>query len=208
MRAASGGGHEVALLVGGFAESALLQARLRSFLAHRDVELFIPERPSIAVVTGAVHFAYDPSVFSGLRAPYTYGVEIYAPFRPGVDPVHLRTRDTLCRERFHTLVVRGSPVQVGTRLPAQTFWAIWDDQKVITFAIFRTTRADAQYTFESGMTKIGTVTVDVSSGMHLPPEQRTAEISLILDAHEIRVVGQNPTTGVEKSEKIDWEPTW
>jgi molecular chaperone DnaK (HSP70) len=210
--AGGGAGKDVALLVGGFAESALLQARLSSFLARREIKLHIPERPSIAVVTGAVHFGYDPSVFASLRAPYTYGVEFHDTFRFGVDPEELLEYDEFeharCRSRFHVLVVRGTAVRVGTRLPARTFWTLSQAQSSIGFSIFRTTRSTADYTIEPGVTRIGRVAVDLTDVMHLPWEQRVAEVSLIVDAHEIRVVGRNPTTNVEESAKIDWEPTW
>ena len=204
-------GGEVALLVGGFSESALLQARLRSFLASRNVELYVPERPSIAVVTGAVHFVYDPSVFTVSRSPLTYGVETWQAFRSGHDPENLKDHDgrgnELCRHRFDVFIEKGGPVRPGTSVK-KMYMPTRETQETISLKLFSANHADPEYTFENGVEPVGLVHIDMTPSLQLPMSKRTAEVALVFGTDEIRVVGRDPNTGAQVTADIEWRPTW
>jgi hypothetical protein len=71
------------------------------------VPLVVPTRPEIAVLIGAVHYAYDPSVIRERRSRLTYGCNDDTPlFEEGLDPdgkrirVMAGIRPYKCRDRF------------------------------------------------------------------------------------------------------------
>ena len=95
-------------LVGGFANSVLLQERIKKAFAAKVIKIIIPPDPGSAVLTGAVAYGLDPSRIRTRRARLTYGCRIMAPFEEGVDPEPKERWDAvknglLCRDRFKYL---------------------------------------------------------------------------------------------------------
>jgi hypothetical protein len=79
------------LLAGGFARSPYLRRRLEQHLPS-GVPLVVPPDPEIAVLAGAVHYAYDPSVIRERRSRLTYGCNDTPLFEAGLDPAGKRIR--------------------------------------------------------------------------------------------------------------------
>ena len=61
------------VLVGGYAESKLLQDFVRTGFSNKTV--IVPNQPGLAVLKGAVTFGYDPSVIAERVCRFTYGIE-------------------------------------------------------------------------------------------------------------------------------------
>lgn len=212
MRSASGiTGGEIALLVGGFAESPYLRARLGERLTDRGVRLLVPEQPSVAVLAGAVHFAYDPSVFLSWRAPFTVGIGIARPFRQGRDPedkkvIGYNNRE-LCDGRFDVFVA--SREAVATDQPVKRdYLPIKDDQTAITLRLYSTPKIDVEYVTEPEVKPLASLHVDLSQSMHSPPEERNVEVAMYLGQTHIRVEARNVRTNKPQSVQIEWHPTW
>jgi hypothetical protein len=212
MRQAAGTSRgEIALLVGGFAESAYLQSRLQDFLQGEGATMHVPERPSVAVVAGAAHYAYDPSVIRARRSPLTYGEKVLFQFREGIDPISKRKPGdngfVWCDDRFDGFVVRDEAVETdecrSMRLPP-----IRSDQRDIRIEIFATRALDAEYTSDSGMEKMADLLVSLDGMMHLPREDRLVETRLYFGDTHIRVEAENVHTGKVQKAKIAWKPTW
>ena len=88
-------------LVGGFAESPLLQVSF--FLENYDFKIcfqeeiranfsnqlnvVIPQGVGIAVLKGAVLYGLDPAIVHVRRAKVTYGIGVIKPFKQGVHPI-------------------------------------------------------------------------------------------------------------------------
>lgn len=62
-------------LVGGFAESAILQKSIRDAFSDR-LKVIIPQGMGLAILKGAVQFGIDPTVVSSRRSRLTYGVGV------------------------------------------------------------------------------------------------------------------------------------
>ena len=116
----AGNGHkevcDYLFLVGGFANSVLLQERVKQAFAGKVIKIVIPPDPGAAVLTGAVAYGLDPSRIRTRRARLTYGCRIMAPFETGVDPEPKKRWDSiknryLCRDRFKHFVQAGDAVQ-------------------------------------------------------------------------------------------------
>ena len=69
------GGISYLFLVGGFAESAILQKNIRDAFSDK-LKVIIPQGVSLAILKGAVLFGVDPTVVSSRRSRLTYGVGV------------------------------------------------------------------------------------------------------------------------------------
>jgi hypothetical protein len=150
----------------------------------------IPQDPAVAVLGGAVHFAYDPSVIWGRRSKYTYGFGCAMPFRDGVDPVDKRFTDdegvVRCDRRFRVMVRRGDLVPVD-RVVDANLGVTRRDVRTFDISLFATFSDDPQYTDEEGCERVGTVTADVSGSVNLPSTERRLDIYYAFGGSEIAV---------------------
>ncbi|XP_029030654.1 heat shock 70 kDa protein 12A isoform X4 [Betta splendens] len=71
-------------LVGGFAESSLLQQAVQNMLQGRS-RIIIPHDVGLTILKGAVLFGLDPSIIKVRRSPLTYGVGVLNRFVEGLD---------------------------------------------------------------------------------------------------------------------------
>jgi molecular chaperone DnaK (HSP70) len=209
MRAASGAsGGEIALLVGGFAESPYLRARLASRLDEHDVRLVVPANPAVAVLAGAVHYAYSTAEFESWSAPLTVGILAALPFRPGKDPEEKRKINAVgevrCSGRFDVFFVSRQAVRAGEPV-RRTYVPMRQRQSVIKLELLSTDRAEVDYVSDPGVEKLATLTVDISGSMHRPAAERRVEVAMYLDQTRIRVEARNLETGEPQAISIEWQ---
>jgi Hsp70 protein len=212
MRAASGvSGGELALLVGGFAESPYLRAGLASRLAGHDVRILAPAQPSVAVLAGAVHYAYDKSGFASWRAPFTVGILAALPFRPGKDPENRKKANAagqaLCSGRFDVFFANRAEVRPGEAV-TRTYLPLRETQAVIRLRLLSAERTDAEYVTDPGVETLATLTVDLSASLHLPFAERRVQVAMYLDQTHIRVEARNVETNEPQSVNIEWQQNW
>ena len=72
------------LLVGGFAESPMLQEAVKE--AFRNKKVIVPQDAGLAVLKGAVLYGHQPKTISARVCKYTYGVEIMKIFDNAIHP--------------------------------------------------------------------------------------------------------------------------
>lgn len=90
-------------LVGGFAESQILQEAIKTRFSSANRHVIVPVRPGLAVLRGAVQFGQNQDVFSTRVARFTYGIRCSEEYDP-TNPVHARGTKT-------TKTRMGKPVQ-------------------------------------------------------------------------------------------------
>jgi hypothetical protein len=212
MRSLSGvTGGEIILLVGGFAESAYLRARFSERMAGWDVRIIVPEQPSVAVLAGAVHFAYDPSVFMTWRAPFTLGISVAKPFETGRDPedkkVTKHSGEQLCLDRFDVFVANRDALPTDKAV-MRNYAPVRNDQTTITLSLASTSRPDPRYVFEPGVEKVAEMTVDLAGSMHLPFAEREIEVAMYFGQTHVRIEARNKFTDKPQTTEIKWDPTW
>ncbi|MGX5213849.1 Hsp70 family protein [Streptomyces violaceus] len=197
-------GVEQILVVGGFARSTYLRDRI----AHRfgnEVKVVIPQDPAVAVLGGAVHFAYDPSVIWGRRSKYTYGFGCSMPFRDGVDPVNKRFTngegDIRCNGRFAVMVRRGDLVPVD-RVVEDSIKVTKRGARTVDIPLFATFSDEPRYTDEEGCEQMGNVTADVSGSMNLPSSKRKVDIYYAFGGSEIAVETRDRVSGARRKATI------
>lgn len=192
------------LLVGGFAESLMLQTAIRE--AFKNKRLIIPGEAGLAVLKGAVLYGHDPKNISGRICKYTYGVMIKTKFDCTKHPKSkkiLFNNIEYCDHIFSIHVRVGEIVEIGEPQVKQTYVVLEPDQTSIEFKIFTSHNKDPTYTTEEGCLQLGTLCIDMpdtSKGV-----DRGAIVHMTFSGTEITVTAvdrDNPERAV--TSKVDF----
>jgi len=202
-------GPELLILVGGFSRSEYLQARIEAEFGTQT-RLLLAEDPGVAVLEGAVHYCYNPSVIRARTAKYTVGYQMAMPFRHGTDPVESQVADEdgelYCGTRFERLVAKGKSVEVDftRRIPIAPLTRA---QPSLAAKFYATPDEDYPDWVDDSTSKLlGTVEVDLRESIGRPTEERGVELYLYFGNTETRARAVNPRTGkeVETTFEIDY----
>ncbi|XP_052812692.1 heat shock 70 kDa protein 12A-like isoform X2 [Mya arenaria] len=105
------------VLVGGFAESKILQQEVKRRFNPKKYLLVIPQAPELAVLKGAALYGLNESVIRSHRMPYTVGIDSAVEFVEGRHPVKLRyfqNGSFKCTGIFKVFIERGIQIQPNT----------------------------------------------------------------------------------------------
>jgi molecular chaperone DnaK (HSP70) len=195
------------IVVGGFARSAYLRERLAHHFRGR-APVLIAQDPAVAVLAGAVHFAYNPEVIWGRRSRYTYGYDVAELFRPGKDPDERQFPDddgiVWCKGRFGVMVRRGDTVATD-ELKIARLQIINRATAQFEIGLYATSADDPQYVDEPGAERIGFVKADVSKSVGSPSHERLLTISFAFGKTEIEVQTKGSITDVIERETIEFD---
>ncbi|MEU1201624.1 hypothetical protein ABZ446_36145 [Streptomyces sp. NPDC005813] len=203
---APGRAGDAAYLVGGFARSPYLQRRLEDHLRDR-MPLRTTPRPERAVLFGAVHYCYDPTLLRARRAKYTYGCEANLPFAAGDSPDSAFVDDTgvkRSRKRFLRFVASNEKVPVDREVCERLVPAT-EGQTSVRIDFYSTAEQDGRYSSDPGMKFVGTVEVSLDGAMHLPRSQRSVDIYMKFGEAAIQVRALNVTTGTAHKTTLVFE---
>ncbi|KAK3086923.1 hypothetical protein FSP39_025521 [Pinctada imbricata] len=105
------------LLVGGFAESPMIQHFLKQHFETESRRVLVPQEAGLSVVKGAVIFGHVPSTIESRVALYTYGYDASVPFDSKIHPKSKKILDSkgkpMCLDIFQTFVTAGTSVKAG-----------------------------------------------------------------------------------------------
>ncbi|XP_076468246.1 uncharacterized protein LOC143299036 isoform X2 [Babylonia areolata] len=149
-------------LVGGFAESPLLQHEVRREFGHL-LTVLIPQDVSLAVLRGAVLFGLDPKVVSVRCARLTYGVGILNRFDPDKHPDQKRVhRDGTdwCTDVFDRFVGINQPMALGTSI-TRRYTPARAGQLLIVLNIYSSVNPAPTFITDPGVSKCGTLYLDL-----------------------------------------------
>ncbi|WP_030611388.1 hypothetical protein [Streptomyces fulvoviolaceus] len=200
------GAGDAAFLVGGLARSPYLRRRLEDHLQGR-IPLRTPPRPERAVLFGAVHYCYDPTLLRARRARYTYGCGCDLPFTDGDDPALAFTDDTGERKshnRFLRFVEADEKVPVDREV-RQRLLPTTAEQTTIQFDFYSTEEQDGRYVSDPGMEQVGTVEIGLEGAMHLPRTQRNVDVFMKFGEADIQVRAVNVTTGAAQATTLGFD---
>lgn len=202
---------ELVLLVGGFAESPYLRAKFSERMASLGIDrVLVPEHPAVAVLAGAVHYAYDPSVFRSWRAPFTLGIATAKPFEPGVDPESGKKEifdgQQVCVDRFDVFIGNRDELLIDTPV-IRSYMPIRENQASAMLRIMSTERTKPRYVTEPGVKQVAEVQIDLSGLTDLPMRKRRVEVAMYFGQTHVRVEARNPATDKPTTVQVDWKPT-
>ncbi|XP_045204412.2 heat shock 70 kDa protein 12A-like [Mercenaria mercenaria] len=143
------------LLVGGFAESEIVQQRIRE--AFQNKRVIVPSESGLSVLKGAVLLGHDPRIMKSRISKYTYGTEVINRFELGHPEKYkvFENEEFRCRYIFKTFVRAGEAVPVGTVVENHYISDTFDVKEGL--GLYASTEENPQYVTEESCFKIGTV---------------------------------------------------
>ena len=182
------------LVVGGFADSAILRDEIKREFS-RSLTVLIPNYASIAVVQGAAFFGKKPTKIAERKMRTTYGAGCSRDFISGVhreDKKFVADGIEKCDDLFNLFVRENETVRTG-QVITRTYTLLRATDKDICIPFYASNNADAKYTTDPGMTKIGSVMV------HSPDtwrgKDRKIEVSMYFGGTEITATARDISSG-------------
>ncbi|XP_041369199.1 uncharacterized protein LOC121383315 isoform X2 [Gigantopelta aegis] len=193
-------------LVGGFAESPVLQQEIRREFSH-ILKILIPTGVSLAILKGAVLFGLDPTVVNVRRSRLTYGVGVLNRFDPNKHPKSkLVTREgkDWCTDVFEKYVTVDEAITLGDTV-VRSYTPAKSTQQVSIINIYSSESANSQFITDPGVRKCGTLCLDVSDMQAgLFPARREIQTRMMFGDTEIKVSALDVTTGRCVKASIDF----
>ena len=195
---------ECVFLVGGFADSILLQERMKRHFGGR-YRIMVPQYASLAVVQGAVMFGQKPGIFESRMMTTTYGIRVHKLFLDGDHPEEKKEvigGIPRCKDVFFKFVKVDEVVRVGEKRRFTGFQPLSGAQKQIKIDFYKSERADVQFVTDLGVEKVrgrGLV-------LETPEAWKTKdiEINLFFGGTEIKVSVFNLTSNKECTGYLDF----
>ncbi|XP_077350990.1 heat shock 70 kDa protein 12A isoform X7 [Festucalex cinctus] len=191
-------------LVGGFAESALLQQAVQNML-HGRSRIIIPHDVGLTILKGAVLFGLDPSIIKIRRSPLTYGVGVLNRFVEGKHPPEkLLVKDGTrwCTDVFDTFIAADQSVALG-EMVKRSYTPAKPSQQVIVIHVYCAEKENVGFISESGVKKCGTLRLDVSGTESAAPRREIQTLMQFGDT-EIRALAVDVSTGRTVKASIDF----
>ena len=189
------------LMVGGFSESKLLQHEIKKAFPNKT--FIIPEEAGLAVVKGAVMFGHCPTMIKSRVCRFTYGIEAFRNFQPGLDRPERKvvkkfgnTNYFLCEKSFSIHAYRGESIDVGESRGKHEYVPSEQGEKKLTVSVYRSERRMPVYTDEPSCEKVGDVEVilaDTENGIDRP-----ITVEMIFGDTELKVQLVEKKTGKKK----------
>ncbi|XP_035519752.1 heat shock 70 kDa protein 12A [Morone saxatilis] len=182
-------------LVGGFAESPLLQQAVQNMLQGRS-RIIIPHDVGLTILKGAVLFGLDPSVIKVRRSPLTYGVGVLNRFVEGKHPPEkLLVKDGTrwCTDVFDTFIAADQSVALG-EMVKRSYTPAKPSQQVIVIHVYCSEKENVGFISEPGVRKCGTLRLDVTGTESTAPRREIQTLMQFGDT-EIRAMAVDVSTG-------------
>ncbi|XP_072310783.1 heat shock 70 kDa protein 12B isoform X2 [Eucyclogobius newberryi] len=156
-------------LVGGFAESPMLQKAIQRSVGH-SCRIIIPHDVGLTILKGAVLFGLDPSVVRVRRCPLTYGVGVLNCFVEGRHPrdkLLLKDGREWCTDILDRFVSVDQSVALGD-VVRRSYTPARIGQRKIIINIYCSRSDNAVYVSDPGVRKCGTITLDLPQPLPCP----------------------------------------
>lgn len=195
---------EYLFLVGGFAESAVLQEAVRNAFRGASVRVIIPQDVSLTILKGAVMFGHDPTMVHVRRSVLTYGVGCLNRFIPGKHPPEKRVvKDGVewCTGIFDGFVFSDQAVSLG-HVITRSYSPAQASQRSTIITLFASENDTVYYVSDPGCYKIGELKLempDISGG-----KKRELKMSMIFGDTEISVEAVDMTSRRSAYASIDF----
>lgn len=194
-------------LVGGFAESKLLQQRVRDAIATNTRRVVIPKRPGLAVLRGAVMVGLGAAGrFTSRMTRYAYGVSTCIEYDPdNADhkgrKIKSKMLDGITRrwacDAFAAIVRQGARVGLNETHRIDTLRS-FDNQTEVAMVLFATpAAAEARWVTDDGMIRLGELRVPVQG-----PDRLHVELNF--GRTELCAVIVNQKTGVQQTISLNY----
>uniref|UniRef100_A0A8C3G9I6 Heat shock protein 12B n=1 Tax=Cyclopterus lumpus TaxID=8103 RepID=A0A8C3G9I6_CYCLU len=204
-------------LVGGFAESPMLQKAVQRALG-RACRIIIPHDVGLTTLKGAVLFGLDPTVVRVRRCPLIYGVGVLNRFVEGRHPrdkLLIKEGREWCTDILDRFVCVDQSVALGD-VVRRSYTPARLGQRKIIINIYCSSADDVTYITDPGVRKCGTITLDLPEPLPLPravggaggggavPERREIRATMQFGDTEIKVTAVDVMSNRSVRASIDF----
>ncbi|XP_067324524.1 heat shock 70 kDa protein 12B [Anolis sagrei] len=197
-------------LVGGFAESAVLQQAVQAAFGGM-CRVIVPQDVGLTILKGAVLFGLDPTIVRVRRSPLTYGVGVLNKFVEGKHPKEkllVKEGKHWCTDVLEKFVSVDQSVALG-EVVRRSYCPARSGQRKIIINVYCCATDDAVYITDPGVRKCGTISLDlddVEGGSHSPKRGARREIraSMQFGDTEIKVTALDVQTAKSVRASIDF----
>lgn len=190
------------ILVGGFAESNIIDKYIKEKFAGYDVK--IPTDPGLAVLKGAVRYGWDKSIIVGRVCDYTYGVEAYRKFTLATDPddkIEVIGGKLCCTGIFQKIISIGTKIKVNEEIKTEVF-ATTPEMTKMEVNIYRSKEKNPLFITDKGCEKFASMIVEMPKTTG--GENRAVTIFMTLGRTEITFLCHDKTSGVKKEKSVKY----
>nr|CAD7428590.1 unnamed protein product [Timema monikensis] len=199
-------GIQYLFLVGGFAESQVLQHEVRKAF-NEKAKVIIPQGVSLTILRGAVQFGLDPSVVQVRRSKQTYGVGVLKRFVHGVHPTEkMVTKDDVewCSDVLDKFVTVNQPIRIGENVTRRYTPAL-ASQMSIVINIYCADSAEVEFTTDPGVRQCGTLKLDLpyqlSDGASV---RREIQTRMVFGGTEVKASALDISSGLCVNVELDF----
>nr|CAD7263953.1 unnamed protein product [Timema shepardi] len=199
-------GIQYLFLVGGFAESQVLQHEVRKAFNER-AKVIIPQGVSLTILRGAVQFGLDPSVVQVRRSKQTYGVGVLKRFVHGVHPTEkMVTKDDVewCCDVLDQFVTVNQPIRIGENVTRRYTPAL-SSQTSIVINIYCADSDEVEFTTDPGVRQCGTLKLDLpyqlSDGASV---RREIQTRMVFGGTEVKASALDISSGLCVNVELDF----
>ena len=198
-------------LVGGFAESPLLQRAVQDMLQGRS-RIIIPHDVGLTILKGAVLFGLDPGVIKVRRSPLTYGVGVLNRWVDGKHPADkllVKEGTRWCTDVFDTFIAADQSVALGETVK-RSYTPARPTQQIIVIHVYCAEKEGVGFITDPGVRKCGTLRLDLSGTDPPPPApgggptRREIQTHMQFGDTEIRAMAVDVATSRSVKASIDF----
>uniref|UniRef100_A0A8C1WXP0 Heat shock protein 12B n=1 Tax=Cyprinus carpio TaxID=7962 RepID=A0A8C1WXP0_CYPCA len=185
-------------LVGGFAESPMLQRAAQNALG-RNCRIIIPHDVGLTILKGAVLFGLDPTVVRVRRCPLTYGVGVLNRFVEGRHPrdkLLIKDGREWCTDILDRFVSVDQSVALG-EVVRRSYTPARMGQRKIIINIYCSDTDDITYITEPGVRKCGAITLDLLESGAVAASAEDNDKGSAFERREIRTTMQFGDTEIK-----------
>lgn len=207
-------GVKLLFLVGGFAESAVLQHAVQAALGARGLRVVVPHDVGLTILKGAVLFGQAPGVVRVRRSPLTYGVGVLNRFVEGRHPPDkLLVRDgrRWCTDVFERFVAAEQSVALGEEV-RRSYCPARPGQRRVLINLYCCAAEDARFITDPGVRKCGALSLELEpaptdggpDSAGAPPGRREIRAAMQFGDTEIKVTAVDVSTNRSVRAAIDF----
>ncbi|KAM9580378.1 heat shock 70 kDa protein 12B isoform 2-T2 [Guaruba guarouba] len=192
-------------LVGGFAESAMLQRAVQAAFGAA-CRVLVPQDVGLTILKGAVLFGLDPTIVRVRRSPLSYGVGVLNKFVEGKHPrekLLVKGGRTWCTDVFERFVAVDQSVALG-EVVQRSYCPARPGQRRTIINIYCSASDDALYITDPGVRKCGTVSLELEALGQPAGARREIRASMQFGDTEIKVTAMDISTAKTVRATIDF----
>ncbi|CAF1325329.1 unnamed protein product [Adineta steineri] len=189
-------------LVGGFAESPILQHEIRRAFSS-ILKVIIPQDVSLTILKGAVLFGLDPTIVNVRRSRLTYGVSVLNRYVSDYHPPEKKiVKDNIewCADIFDKFVLVDQSIGLGDTV-VRKYTPARHNQAQCIISFYCSESDKPMLVTDTGVRKIGTLVLDMFhdgfplNSSTLKDRRREIQTRMVFGDTEIKVSALDVTTG-------------